>query len=77
MAGDDRPDHGLAKMRQGREHYRLPFHFVYGKFKRAEDKMNEVHHRKAAQVFYRYFELLEERDRSFRGAIKRREKYAE
>ena len=76
MAGDDRPDHGLAKMRQGREHYRLPFYFVYGKLKRAEEKMSEVRHRKAAQVFHRYLELLEERDRNFREAIKRRGKYA-
>jgi len=77
MAGDDRPDHGLAMMRQGREHYRLPFYFVYGKLKRTENKMSEVHHRKAAQVFYRYLELLEERDKGFREAIKRRRKYAE
>ncbi len=72
MAGDDRPDHGLAKMRQGREHYRFPFYFVYGKFKRAEDKMSEIRHRKATQVFYRYLELLEERDKGFREAIKRK-----
>jgi len=71
------PDHGLAMMRQGREHYRLPFYFVYGKFKRAEDKMSEVRHRKAAQVFYQYLELLEERDSSFREAMKRRRKNAE
>jgi hypothetical protein len=34
MAGDDRPDHGLAKMRQGREHYRLTVNTleaVYGR----------------------------------------------
>ena len=72
MAGDDRPDHGLAKMRQGREHYRIPFYSVYGKLKRAEDKMSEKHHRKAALAFHRYLELLEERDRSFRERIKRR-----
>ena len=77
MAGDDRPDHGLAKMRQGREHYRLPFYFVYGKFKRAEDKLSEVHHRKAAQVFHRHLELSEERDRRFREVIKRMGKNAE
>ena len=74
MAGDDRPDHGLAKMRQGREHYRLPFYFVYGKFKRAEDKLSEVRHRKAAQVFHQYLELLEERERKFRESIKSRRK---
>ena len=77
MAGDDRPDHGLAKMRQGREHYRLPFYFICGKLKRAEDKMSEARHRKAVQVFSRYFELLEERDKSFRERIKRRRENAQ
>lgn len=77
MAGDDRPDHGLAKMRQGREHYRLPFYFIYGKLKRAEEKMSEARHRQAIRVFSRYLELLEERDKGFREAIKRRGKYAE
>lgn len=72
MAGDDRPDHGLAKMRQGREHYRIPFYFIYGKLKRAEDRMSEARHRKAVGVFSRYLELLEERDRNFREAVKRR-----
>ena len=74
MAGDDRPDHGLAKMRQGREHYRLPFYFVYGKLKRAEGRMSEARHRKAAEVFSRYFELLEKREKRFREVIKRRAK---
>ena len=40
MAGDDRPDHGLAKMRQGYEHYRIPVYFIYGKLKRAEDRID-------------------------------------
>ena len=71
MAGDDRPDHGLAKMRQGYEHYRIPFYFIYGKLKRAEGRMSEARHRKATEVFSRYFELLEERDKNFREAIKR------
>lgn len=77
MAGDDRPDHGLAKMRQGREHYRLPFYFIYGKLKRAEEKMSEARHRQAVRVFSRYLELLEERDRRFRKTIKERTKAKE
>ena len=40
MAGDDRPDHGLAKMRQGRKHYQIPFYFIYGKLRRAEKRMS-------------------------------------
>ncbi len=74
MAGDDRPDHGLAMMRQGREHYRLPFYFVYGKLKRAEERMSEARYRQAVRVFGRYLELLEEREKRFRERIKRRAK---
>ena len=74
MAGDDRPDHGLAKMRQGREHYRLPFYFVYGKLKRAEERMSEARHRQTVRMFSRYLELLEEREKRFRERIKRRAK---
>ena len=74
MAGDDRPDHGLAKMRQGREHYRIPFYFVCGKFKRAEERMGAARHRQAVQMFSRYLELLEEREKRFRERIKRRAK---
>jgi len=74
MAGDDRPDHGLAKMRQGREHYRLPFYFVYGKLKRAQERMSDARHRHAMRMFSRYLELLEERERRFRETIKKRAK---
>ena len=74
MAGDDRPDHGLAKMRQGREHYRIPFYFIYGKLDRAEKKMSGARHRKAARIVYRYFELLEEREKRFREMIKKKVK---
>ena len=72
MAGDDRSDHGLAKMRQGREHYRIPFYFVCGKLKRAEERMSEARHRQAVRMFSRYLELLEEQDRRFRERIKER-----
>ena len=57
MAGDERPDHGLAQMRQGREYYRLPFYFLYGKLRRAEKRMRGTHHRKALRQFHRYQEL--------------------
>ena len=61
MGGDDRPDHGLAKMRQGSEYYRAPFYLLCGKLKRAEDKMSSARHQKVARLFYRYHELLAER----------------
>lgn len=57
LGGDDRPDHGLAKMRQGREYYRDPFYFLYGKLRRAEKKMHPSHYRKSLQLFHRYHEL--------------------
>lgn len=57
MAGDDRPDHGLAMMRQGREHYRTPFYFLYAKLRRAEKRMSGSRYRKALQLFHRYLEL--------------------
>ncbi len=69
MGGDDRPDHGLAKMRQGREHYRPPFYFLYGKLKRAEKRMSESALRKAVGLFQRYLELSEDRDRHFREKL--------
>ncbi len=69
MAGDDRPDHGLAKLRQGREYYRVPFYVIWGKLKRAEEKMSEARSRQASRIFGRYIELLEKRDRSFRETI--------
>ena len=63
MGGDDRPDHGLAKMRQGREYYRSPFYRLYGKLKRAEKKMSASQYRKAQQLFHRYHEFSN-KDRS-------------
>lgn len=70
MAGDDRPDHGLAKIRQGREHYRTPFYFLYGKLKRAEERMSTSRHRKVLQILHRYRELSDERERRFRKKLK-------
>ena len=61
MAGDDRPDHGLAKMRQGREHYQIPFYFIYGKLRRAEKRMSRSVLGKSLQLFHLYLELSEDR----------------
>ena len=70
MAGDDRPDHGLAKMRQGREYYKIPFRFLCGKIRQTEKKMSAAHNRKAIQIFRRYLELLSEQDRRFAKKLK-------
>ena len=74
MAGDDRPDHGLAMMRCGKEHYRAPFYVLYGKLKRAEERMSPSHDRKVLRLFHRYCELVEERDRQFQKRLSRRRK---
>ena len=66
MGGDDRPDHGLARMRQGLEHYRIPFYFLYGKLKQAGKKMRTADSRKVLQLFNRYHELLGEQERPCR-----------
>lgn len=41
MNGDDRPDHGLAKMRQGREYVQTPFLILRMALKRIERKLTE------------------------------------
>ena len=69
MAGDDRPDHGLAKMRQGREHYQAPFYFIYGKLRRAETRMSRSVLRKSLQLFHLYLELSEDREVRFREKL--------
>lgn len=69
MAGDDRPDHGLAMMRAGREHYRIPLTVLHGKLTRAEARMSRSHTSKALRLLHRYYELLEERDRHFRKRL--------
>ena len=71
MAGDDRPDHGLAKMRQGREHYQIPFYFIYGKLRRAEKRMSRSVLRKSLQLFHLYLELSEDREVRFRENLMR------
>ena len=70
MAGDDRPDHGLSKMRQDRGHYKIPFRFLYGKVRQTEKKMSAAHNRKSIQFFRRYLELLAEQDRQFAEKLK-------
>lgn len=70
MAGDDRPDHGLAMMRKGREYVREPFYFLYGKLRRAEKRMKESRLRKSLRLLSRFHEILEERERDFELRLK-------
>jgi hypothetical protein len=72
MWGDDRPDHGLAKMRQGRDYYDLPFYVLYGRLRRAEQRMRTAQHRKSLQQFQRYRELSKQREAAFRERIQHR-----
>lgn len=70
MAGDDRPDHGLAKMREGRAYYRDPFYALYGALRRAELRMRPSHARRALRLLQQYRDLSEqrwERAGAFRG----------
>jgi hypothetical protein len=41
MNGDDRPDHGLAMMRQNREYCRMPFLILRMVLKRAEKRLTK------------------------------------
>lgn len=72
LYGDDRPDHGLAMMRQGREYSSIPFYFLYGKLRRAEKKMSAAQQSKALRLFSKYHKLSEERERQFRERLKRK-----
>ena len=70
MGGDDRPDHGLAKMRQDRDTYRYPFHLLYAALRRAEKRMTPTQHRKAWKKFEELTKVIEEDDRRFREKLK-------
>lgn len=72
MCGDDRPDHGLARMRHDRDYYDLPFYMLYGRLRRAEQRMRTAHYRKALQQFQRYRELSKQREAAFRERIQHR-----
>jgi hypothetical protein len=76
MAGDDRPDHGLAKMRQDREHYKEPFYFLYAKLRQAQKKMSQADMRRALQTLQRYRELLDKREKQFRARLKLKDRKA-
>ena len=70
MGGDDRPDHGLAKMRQDRDSYRYPFHLIYSAVARAEKRMTPAQQHKAWKQFDELEKMIEEDDQRFRQKLK-------
>ncbi len=65
MAGDDRPDHGLAMIRQGRESYRDPFLWLYGSLSRAEKRMTTRQRRAVLRRLIQYEEAKKQSDEAF------------
>ena len=74
MAGDDRPDHGLARMRESREAYKDPFYFLYGTLKRSEKRMTPAQKRKALEQFEQLRKEIEEDEKRFRERLSARRK---
>ena len=56
MEGDDRPDHGLAMMRNGRGYYRMPFLMLRHALARSERKLTDGQRRRG----YRLLQTLME-----------------
>ena len=56
MEGDDRPDHGLAMMRNGREYYRMPFLMLRHALARPERTLTDGQRRRG----YRLLQTLME-----------------
>lgn len=65
MGGDDRPDHGLAMIRQGREGYRDPFLWLYGSLYRAEKRMTTRQRRAALRRLFQYEEAKKQSEETF------------
>ncbi len=65
MAGDDRPDHGLAMIRQGRAGYQDPFHWLYGSLYRAEKRMTGRQRRAALQRLWHFEKAKKESETTF------------
>ena len=69
MPGDDRPDHGLAMMRRGREAYRDPFYGLYGSLHRAEIRMSGQESRAALRLLWKLQETKTESDKAFQEQL--------
>ena len=56
MEGDDRPDHGLAMMRKGREYYRMPFLMLRHALARHERTLTEAQRRQGYVLLHKLME---------------------
>lgn len=72
MWGDDRPDHGLARIRQGREYDRLPLLVVRHTVVHAEKRLSEGQRRRLAEQFSLYLEVEKVAQESFRARLRNR-----
>lgn len=71
MFGDDRPDHGVAKMRMGKEWFKDPMWFLSGLVKRTELKMTEEVRDRACNAFWKWHKAMTENEKDFLERIQR------
>jgi hypothetical protein len=74
MGGDDRPDHGLARMREGREHYRTPFLFLRHVLARAEKRMTRSQQNRALNLYNKMMEAEKAWNEEFQMKLKSRQR---
>lgn len=74
MAGDDRPDHGLAMMRKGLEFTRGPFDNIFWGVERAYKRMTSTQRTKAARLYSEYLDAKRESDQRWRAELLQRTK---
>ena len=65
LFGDDRPDHGLAKMRSGKEYFKDPMWFLMGLLKRSELKMSSDVRDRACEMFWKWHKAKTENEKEF------------
>jgi len=65
LFGDDRPDHGLAKMRAGKEYFKDPMWFLMGLMKRAEMRMDGTIRDQACNEFWKWHKAKTENEKEF------------
>lgn len=65
MFGDDRPDHGVAKMRMGKEYFKDALWFLMALVKRAEIRMEGDIRDKACDAFWQWHRAKTESEKEF------------
>jgi hypothetical protein len=65
MFGDDRPDHGVAKMRDGKVYFKECVLILRALLKRAERKMGGSVRDRACDKFWRWYRAKEESEKEF------------